>query len=62
MRILSNHLTAMDRQVTESINILEVARNQTEALNLRSEWAGAKIPGLDVAKILGFSERLKNMV
>ena len=46
MKILSIHLTAMDRQVQESLNILEEARKAGQCLNLKSEWAGAKIPGL----------------
>ena len=48
MRTLLTHLTAMDRQVQESLNILEEARRDGQCLNLKSEWAGAEIPGLQV--------------
>ena len=46
MRILSSHLTPMDRQIQESLNIIEESRKPGNCLNLKSEWAGAKIPGL----------------
>ena len=48
MRVLSSHLTSMDRQIQESLNILEEARKPGQCMNLKSEWAGAKIPGLAV--------------
>ena len=48
MRILSAHLTPADRQVQESVNILAANKNPEESLNQKSEWGGAKIPGLDV--------------
>ena len=48
MRTLSTHLTAMDRQVQESLNILEEARRDGQCLNLKSKWTGAEIPGLQV--------------
>ena len=37
MRTLSSHLTTMDRQVQESLNILQEARKQGQCLNLKSE-------------------------
>ena len=46
MRTLSAHLTAMDRQIQESLNIIEESRKPGNCMNLKSEWAGAKIPGL----------------
>ena len=49
MRTLYSHLTAMDRQVQEYLNILQEARKQGQCLNLKSEWAGPKIPGLQVS-------------
>ena len=48
MRTLSTHLMAMDRLVQESLNILEEARRDGKCLNLKSKWAGAEIPGLQV--------------
>ena len=55
MRILSGHLTPMDRQIQESVNILGASRNPPEALNLQSEWGGSKIPGLNVHTPKGVS-------
>ena len=46
MRILSSHLTPMDRQIQESLNIIEESRKPGNCMNLKSEGAGAKIPGL----------------
>ena len=46
MRILSSHLTPMDRQIQESLNIIEESRIPGNCMNLKSEWAGAKIPVL----------------
>ena len=37
MRTISAHLTAIDRQAGESVNILEAAKRQGESLNLKSE-------------------------
>ena len=44
MRITSTHLTALDRQVTESVNILTAGNQKEGALNQKNEWGGAKIP------------------
>ena len=41
-------MTPMDRQVQESMNIIEESRKPGSCLNLKSEWAGSKIPGLQV--------------
>ena len=37
MRILSGHLTPLDRQTTESVNILEAGRTPGRSLNLKTE-------------------------
>ena len=42
------HWTPMDRQIQESSNIIEESRKEGSCLNLKSVWAGAKIPGLQV--------------
>ena len=59
MRALSTHLTPMDRQITESLNIILEARKPGNCLNLKSEWAGAKIPGLQVSTPKGVSRGRK---
>ena len=38
----------MDRQVQESLNIIEETRKDGQCLNMKSKWTGAKIPGLQV--------------
>ena len=48
MRTLSAHLTPMDRQVQESLNIIQEMRKEGSCLNQKSEWAGTKIPDLEV--------------
>ena len=48
MRVLSRHLKALERQVRESVLIEKEAEIEKECLNLKSEWAGSKIPGLRV--------------
>ena len=55
MRILSGHLTPLDRQTTESINILDAEKTQGRSLNLKTEWGGAKIPGILVTQQKGLS-------
>ena len=40
MRILSTHLTPLDRQVQESANILKAMIHPQECLNRKSEWGG----------------------
>ena len=42
LRVLSWHMTPLDRQVTESLNILRAAKYPEECLNLKSEWGGVK--------------------
>ena len=56
MRILSSHLTPLDRQITESINILEAGKTPGRSLNLKTEWGGAKIPGILVTQPKGVSK------
>ena len=46
MRILSGHLTPLDRQTTESVNILEAEKVPGRSLNLKTEWGGSKIPSI----------------
>ena len=59
MRVVSRHLTALDRQVEESVNILESGKVPEKSLNSKNEWGGAKIPSLlvsfpkGVAKVIG---------
>ena len=47
-RTLSAHLTPMDRQIQESMNIILDTRKEGCCLNQKSEWAGVKIPDLEV--------------
>ena len=39
--------------MTESVLIERLAENSKECLNLKSEWAGSKIPGLKVSNPKG---------
>ena len=39
---------ALDRQVQESVNIFEGNKKASKCLNLKNEWGGAKMPGLEV--------------
>ena len=48
MRKLSAHLTPMDRQIQESLNIVQETRKEGSCLNQKNEWAGVKIPDLEV--------------
>ena len=56
MRILSGHLTPLDRQTIESINIVEAGKTPGRSLNLKTEWGGAKIPGILVSQPKGVSK------
>ena len=58
MRVLSRHLTALDRQVEESVNILEAGKVPEESLNSKNEWGGAKIPSLLVSSPKGVAENV----
>ena len=57
MRTISSRLTPVDRQVTESINILEAAKKEEESLNLKPEWGGAKIPSILVHSPRGIAKQ-----
>ena len=48
MRIVSTHLTLLERQVQESCNIIKAMQKQEECLNRNSEWEEAKLPGISV--------------
>ena len=48
MKTLPAHLTPMDRQIQESLNIVQEMRKEGSCLNQKSEWTGAKIPDLEV--------------
>ena len=48
MRVLGRHIKALERQLQKSVLIEKLAEKEEECLNLKSEWAGTKIPGLRV--------------
>merc|ERR1711867_390797 len=62
MRTLSAHLTQMDRQVQESLNIIQEIRKFGHCLNQKSEWAGSKIPDLDVRIPKGVAREKKTTI
>ena len=41
-RVITSHLTALDRQTSESVNIISSGKNPGENLNNKSEWGGPK--------------------
>ena len=49
MRVLSSHLTPLERQVQESSNITKAMKVPEECLNRKSEWGGTKIPGIVIS-------------
>ena len=55
LRVLSLHRSAMERQVAESVWIEEEMGKGGECLNGKNEWAGSKIPKLQVLKPKGMS-------
>ena len=55
MRILSVHITPLDRQIQESNNIMEAMRAPAECLNHKTEWGGSKIPTMTVNTPKGVS-------
>lgn len=59
MRVTSSHLKPLERQVTESVNILAGNKNPRESLNLKSEWGGAKIPSLLVSTPKGLAKLIE---
>ena len=48
MRITSKHISALSRQVEESVQIEKLCVTPQNYLNNKSEWVGFKIPGLRV--------------
>ena len=61
LRILNKFHTALARQVAESVMIEEVAGKPEECLNLKSEWAGSKLPGISVSKPKGTSRKVEEV-
>ena len=59
MRVVSRYLTALDRQLTESVNILESEKVPEESMNLKNKWGGAKIPSLMVTSPKGLARQRK---
>ena len=57
MWTLSKHITPLDRQVRESLNIIKASKVAEECLNLKSEWGGSKLPGLQVHSPKGTGNR-----
>ena len=53
MRVLSRHISPLDRQVQESLNIIKASKIPEESLNLKSEWGGSKLPDLQVSRPKG---------
>ena len=49
MRVLSSHLSPLERQVQESSNITKAMKVPDECLNRKSEWGGTKIPDIIVS-------------
>ena len=56
MRVISRHLTALDRQVEESVNILVSGKVPEESLNSKNKWGGAKIPSILVSSSKGVAK------
>ena len=42
LRILSRHISPLERQVVESLNIIKASKISEECLNLKSGWGGVK--------------------
>ena len=59
MRVTSLHLKPLERQVTESVNILASNKIPRESLNLKTEWGGAKIPSLLVNTPKGLAKLIE---
>ena len=62
MRVVSKHVTALDRQVMESVRINTDMQTEDECLNLKSEWGGSKIPNVNVNNPNGMASLQKNVV
>ena len=50
MRVTRYHKKAAERQILESIRIMEGNKNPQESLNLKSEWAAARLPTISIKK------------
>ena len=50
MRVTKYHKKAVERQILKSIRILGGNKNPQESLNLKSEWAAARLPTISVRK------------
>ena len=48
MKVTEHYKKALETQVLESVRIEEVCQNLEENLNLKSEWAQSKLPGIKV--------------
>ena len=57
MRVISKHITPLERQVCESLNIIRASGKPEECLNLKSEWGGSKLPSLSVSVPKGVGGR-----
>ena len=57
---LSTHITPMDRQIQESLNIILETRKEGSCLNQKSEWASTKIPDLEVRNPKGVARLRKD--
>ena len=53
LRILSRHISPLERQVVELLNIIKASKISEECLNLKSEWGGSKLPDLQVLRPKG---------
>ena len=61
MRVISKHLLALERQVREFVNIERCAKAEGECLNLKNEWAGSKIPGLNIMRPKGVASSKEDL-
>ena len=53
-------MTPMDRQVKKSLNIIKASKTKEECLNLKSDWGGSKLPGLQVNNPKGTGKKSEN--
>ena len=44
MRVISKHITALDRQVSKSVNIIGAGNIPEDCLNSKNEWGGPRFP------------------
>ena len=55
-------MKALERQIEESVLIEKIVEVRAECLNLKSEWASSKIPGLSVSDPNGLLNQSKGEV